>query len=141
MLNFRLSLYRSQKEDLEKRIAAARKLGNIPLLNKALAILAIAEGICPIQVANTLKLSAESIRLWLCSFLLFGVSSLNANKSPGRPPKLTKTQALITVSASRRIVKVGWLQIVATFNSQIQIVNTEIVPVPLSVLPIKWPKR
>jgi transposase len=92
MLNFRLSLYRSQKEALEKRIAAARKLGNIPLLNKALAILAIAEGICPIQVANTLKVSAESIRLWLCSFLLFGVSSLKAGKSPGRPPKLTKKQ-------------------------------------------------
>jgi len=55
MLNFRLSLYRSQKEALEKRIAVARKLGNIPLIDKALAILAIAEGICPKQVANTLK--------------------------------------------------------------------------------------
>ena len=92
MLNFRLSLYRSQKEALKKRIEAARKLGNIPLMNKALAILAIAEGICPIQVANTLQVSAESIRLWLCSFLLNGVSSLKAKKSPGRPPKLTKTE-------------------------------------------------
>ncbi len=69
MLNFRLSLYRSQKEALEKRIPAARKLGNIPLLKKALAILAIADGICPTQVANTLKISAESMRLWLCSLI------------------------------------------------------------------------
>jgi hypothetical protein len=49
--------------------------------------------------------------------------------------------ALIILSANRWNFKVGWLPMVATFSLQNQIFNTEIVPVPLSVLPIKWPKR
>jgi transposase len=62
------------------------------LVNKILSILAIAEGICQQQVADTLQVSVESIRLWLCTFLLHGVRGLQTKKSPGRPPKLTLTQ-------------------------------------------------
>jgi hypothetical protein len=54
---------------------------------------------------------------------------------------ISKIKALIVVSASRRIFKVGWLPMAATFNLQNRIVNTEIVPVPLSMLRIKWPKQ
>jgi len=61
-------------------------------MNRILSILAIAEGICQEQVADTLQVSVESIRLWLRTFLLHGVQGIATKKSPGRPPKLTKTQ-------------------------------------------------
>jgi transposase len=92
MLDFRLTLHRCQKEALEKRLKTAKELGNMRLATKVLAILAIAQGICRQMVANTLKVSDESIRLWLCAFLLYGVRGLETKKSPGRPPKLTKRQ-------------------------------------------------
>ena len=92
MLDFRLTLHRLQKEALKKRLETARNSGNIRLLNRVLAILAIAEGIRHEQIDATLRVSVESIRLWLNAFLLDGVRNLYPKKSPGRPPKLTKTQ-------------------------------------------------
>lgn len=92
MLDFRLTLHRSQKGALERRLKTGRNLGDIRLVNRILSILAIAEGICQQQVANTLQVSVESIRLWLSAFLLNGIGGLEAKKSPGRPPKLNKTQ-------------------------------------------------
>lgn len=92
MLNFRLTLHSSQKGALEKRLQTARNLGNMPLINRILSILAVAEGFCQREVAKILQVSEESIRLWLCGFLLRGVRSLETKRSPGRPPKLTKTQ-------------------------------------------------
>ena len=92
MLTFRLTLHRSQKEALKKRLKTARNLGANGTVNRILSILAIAEGICQDQVADTLQVSVESIRLWLRAFLLHGVQGIATKKSSGRPPKLTKTQ-------------------------------------------------
>lgn len=92
MLNFRLNLRSSQKEVLGKRLKTARNLGDMRLVNRILSILALAEGICQRQVASTLKISEESVRLWLCAFLLHGIRGLETKQSPGRPPKLTKRQ-------------------------------------------------
>jgi len=92
MLNFRLTLHCSQKEALKTRLKTSRNLGNMRSVNRILSILAIAEGICQHQVANTLQVSEEAIRLWVCTFLLHGVRGLETKKSPGRPPKLTKKQ-------------------------------------------------
>ena len=92
MLNFRLTLQFSQKEVLKTRLNTARNLGNMRLVNRILSILAIAEGFSKQQVANALQVSGESVRLWLCAFVLHGVQGLETKKSPGRPPKLTKTQ-------------------------------------------------
>ena len=92
MLSFRLTLHRSQKEALKKNLKTQRNLGAIGMVNRILSILAIAEGFSQEQVASTLQVSVESIRLWLCAFLLHGVRGLETKKSPGRPPKLTKTQ-------------------------------------------------
>ena len=92
MLNFRLHLRSSQKKSLDKRFKTARNLGNMRLANRIMSILALAEGISQKQVASTLQVSEESIRLWLCAFLLHGVGGLETEKSPGRPSKLTQTQ-------------------------------------------------
>jgi transposase len=92
MLDFRLYLRSSQKQALKTRLKTARNLGNIKLINRILSILALAEGISQQHVARTLQVSDESIRLWLCAFLLYGVRGLETKRSPGRPPKLTKIQ-------------------------------------------------
>ena len=92
MLNFRLTLYSSQKRALIKKLRSAEQLGNIRLAKRILSIFLIAEGYLPEGIGNLLQVSGESVRLWLNAFLLQGISGLETNKSPGRPPKLTKTQ-------------------------------------------------
>lgn len=92
MLTFRLTLHRTQKEALKKKLVTARNLGAFGMVNRILSILAIAEGIRQEQLASTLQVSVESIRLWLRAFLLHGVRGLETRKYPGRPAKLTKTQ-------------------------------------------------
>ncbi len=57
-----------------------------------MAILSLTEGLSTEQVGKLLHVSAESVRLWLGAFLLQGINSIEIKKSPGRPPKLTKTQ-------------------------------------------------
>ena len=44
------------------------------------------------EVAGVLKVSGEAVRGWLKRYLVEGVGGLRAKKSPGRPPKLSKSQ-------------------------------------------------
>ena len=92
MLDFRLSLRSSQKEALKKRLYTARSVGNMRSVNRILAVLALAEGTCQAQIASILRVSEESIRLWLCAFLLHGVQGLEIKHSCGRPPRLNEKQ-------------------------------------------------
>lgn len=92
MLNFRLSLRSAQKKALLTRLKMAEQLGNIRLVKRISAILSTAEGLDKEQIAKVLHVSVESVRLWLCSFLLHGIKEAEPKKSSGRPPKLTKTQ-------------------------------------------------
>ena len=57
-----------------------------------MAILAVANGTLYSTVADTLKVSEETIRLWINALLLKGIEGIKDKKPSGRPPKLTKTQ-------------------------------------------------
>lgn len=92
MLNFRLTLYPSQKKALAMRLEAAERLGDIRSVKRILAIMSLAEGLSKEGIASMLKISVEAVRLWLHAFLLQGVQGLEINKPPGRPSKLTKSQ-------------------------------------------------
>jgi len=92
MLNFRFGLSRAQREELDCELAGARRAGDLPRVNRVLSILALAEGMVVIQVAGVFKVSGEAVRGWLKRYLVEGVGGLRAKKSPGRPPKLTKSQ-------------------------------------------------
>jgi len=92
MLNFRFGLSRAQREELDCELAGARRAGDLPRVNRVLSILVLAEGMVVIQVAGVLKVSGEAVRGWLKRYLVEGVRGLRAKKSPGRPPKLTKSQ-------------------------------------------------
>lgn len=92
MLDFRLTLYSSQRKALENRLNAAQQGGDLRSVKRILAILSLSEGLAEKQIATTLKVSAESVRLWLWAFLIKGVQGIEPKKPPGRPSKLTKTQ-------------------------------------------------
>ena len=62
------------------------------MVKRVLAIEAVCAKMSIGDVARTLQVSCEAIRLWIKRFLLGGVSALQSMKSPGRPSKLTKTQ-------------------------------------------------
>ncbi len=92
MLDFRLTLYSSQRKALESRLRAAEKGGNLRSVKRILAILSLSEGLLKEEIAAILKVSAESVRLWLNAFLIEGVQGIELKRPPGRPSKLTKTE-------------------------------------------------
>ena len=92
MLNFRLTLSSTQKKALLRRLKTSEQLGNIRMVKRILAILSTVEGFSKEAIANMLHVSVESVRLWLCFFILHGIKEIEPKKSPGRPSKLTKHQ-------------------------------------------------
>jgi len=70
----------------------AQKVGDMRMAKRILAVLSVSDGIPYRMTAKTLKVSEESIRLWVNALLLKGVEGLMSKKGPGRPPKLTKAQ-------------------------------------------------
>lgn len=92
MLDFRLTLYSSQRKALESRLRKAKQDGNLRSAKRIFAILSLSEGLFKEEIAAILKVSAESVRLWLNAFLIEGVQSIELKRPPGRPSKLTKTE-------------------------------------------------
>jgi transposase len=70
----------------------AQNNGDLRGAKRIMAILAVVDGTLYSTIANTLKVSEESIRLWVNGFLLYGVKSFIYKKPTGRPSKLTKKQ-------------------------------------------------
>lgn len=70
----------------------AQNNGDLRLAKRIMAMLAVADATRYSVIASTLKVSEESIRLWVNAFLLKGIKSFIYKKSTGRPSKLTKTQ-------------------------------------------------
>ena len=92
MLDFRLTLYSSQRRALEGRLETAEKNGNLRSVRRISAILSLSEGLLKEEIAAILRVSAESVRLWLNAFLIEGVQGIELKRPPGRPSKLTKTE-------------------------------------------------
>ena len=75
-----------------KLLQQAQNNGNLRMAKRIMAMLAVTDGAPYSVIATTLKVSEESIRLWVNTFLLKGVKSFIYKKPPGKPSKLTKTQ-------------------------------------------------
>jgi len=91
-MHFRLTLSSAQQEKLNQKMKLAEQSGDIRWVKRILAILSLADGQSDQMVAIMLKVSPESIRLWLKAVLTEGISGISPTKSPGRPAKLTKSQ-------------------------------------------------
>jgi transposase len=92
MMNYRLRLSKKQRDTLRIKLKNAEKVGDIALVKRLLGILAISDNLEIMEVSRLLGVTTEAIRGWIKRFLVGGISGLIAKKSPGRPPKLTKTQ-------------------------------------------------
>jgi len=73
-------------------IKQAQRSGDLRMVKRLLAILAVSEGMLYSLIAANLKVTEESIRLWVNAVLLNGLEGLRPKKGSGRPSKLTKSQ-------------------------------------------------
>jgi transposase len=92
MLNFHLKLTNTQKKGLANQLKKAEAKGDIREAKRIMAILALGEDQDKTIVSSVLNVTVKAIQHWVNTFLLNGVRGLVSKKSPGRPPKLTKTQ-------------------------------------------------
>jgi len=92
MLNFHLRLSASRRKRLEEALKLAQQLGHVQRVKRMLAVLSLAEDQPLEAVAAVLQVCPEAVRGWVKAFLLKGLSGLIAQKSSGRPSKLTKAQ-------------------------------------------------
>ena len=94
MLSFKLIISKSQRQVMEEIFTKSRKKGDVKIMNRLLTIFAIAEGEHDLsKIAQLLRVSYESVRQWVIKYLVEGISGLSdLHTSPGRQPKLTKTQ-------------------------------------------------
>jgi transposase len=92
MQTCRVSLSRPTTEALKEMLRRAERRGDLRTVKRVNAVLAVVEGITYSVIAKVLNVCEESIRLWFNAFLMSGPKGLESGKSPGRPPKLTKTQ-------------------------------------------------
>lgn len=92
MERFRITIANQLRKELEAILRNAQNRGDLRTAKRVMAVLAVGDGNSYSQIASILKVSCESIRLWVKAFLLKGVAGLRSKKSPGRRPKLTKFQ-------------------------------------------------
>ncbi|MDI6791458.1 MAG: IS630 family transposase [bacterium] len=91
-LGARISLSAQTRKKLEELLRYYENLGNLSAAKRIMAILAVVDGNTYSKITSILKVCAESIRLWIKTFLLKGPEGLKSKKIPGRPSKLTKSQ-------------------------------------------------
>ena len=91
-MSFTLHLSSFTRKQLYRRLQQAYGQGNLRVVRRIQALLALAESQSVQEVAQMLNLGQQTIRDYRNAFLLKGASSLKYKRPPGRPNKLTKTQ-------------------------------------------------
>lgn len=92
MSNCRIALKKPTRLALENTRGRAGRDGDLATVRRCSAILALGDGYGVRDTARVLGVSEDAVTSWVHLFWRRGVDGLKAKKSPGRPPKLTKTQ-------------------------------------------------
>lgn len=92
MIAFKFHLSKSQKKPLQDALKRAEKNGDLPKTKRILSILILGSDHVITEVVELLGVSGQAVRKWFKSYLVNGIRGLNSGKSPGRPPKLSKSQ-------------------------------------------------
>ena len=92
MPSFKLRVTKSTQHQLNQILESARRLGDVRMVKRITTILLLNNGVDDAVIISVLQVSQEAIRLWTIAFLSTGPEALKSKKSPGRKPKLTKTQ-------------------------------------------------
>jgi len=105
-MNLSIRFTRPTVKLLIRHLKQAYDLGDLRRVRRISALLALAQGDSVAQVAQTLSISRQALYNWLKAFILYGVDSLVYHRSPGRRPRLTKTQKKRLV----QLIKAGPLE-------------------------------
>ncbi len=92
MIPFKLKLSKNKLRSLKDALARSEKKGDYPKAKKILSILLICGDKLISEVASLLNVSTQAVRAWVKKYLTSGIRGLRMGTSPGRPPKLTKSQ-------------------------------------------------
>jgi transposase len=91
-VSFTLHLSSFTRKQLYRRLQQAYSRGDLRVVRRIQALLALADNQSVQEVAAMLNLGQQTIRDYRNAFLLKGVSSLRYTRPPGRPSKLTPSQ-------------------------------------------------
>src|SRR3989442_11274060 len=91
-VSFPLHLSSLTRKQLYRRLQQAYGSGDLRVVRRIQALLALADNQSVQEVAEMLNLGQQTIRDYRNAFLLKGVSSLVYTRPPGRPSKLTQSQ-------------------------------------------------
>ena len=91
-MDIRIYLRRELRQAVNVRLQQAYRSGQVRLIRRIHALVAVIEGQAVDEVATMLDLGAQTVRDYVNAFLWRGVASLSYQKPAGRPSKLTKTQ-------------------------------------------------
>ncbi len=92
MLSFRLTITASQRQALDRKLAAAQQLGDLRLAKFILTIFAVVHYQETQQAGLVLQLSVAQVEAYVHKFLCYGVAGVRFTKPAGRRPKLTTAQ-------------------------------------------------
>lgn len=91
-MEIRIRLSSSCRQSLVERLQQAYTGGHLRLVKRIHALLYVVDGKSVAEVSGLLPLGEQTVRDYICTFILKGVDSLSYQNPSGRPPKLTKTQ-------------------------------------------------
>lgn len=92
LVSFTLHLSAFTRKQLYRRLQQAYASGDLRLVKRMHALLALAEGMSVHDVAEMLHVGEQTVRDYRNRFLVQSLASLTYKRPPGRPGKLTKTQ-------------------------------------------------
>jgi len=92
LVSFTLHLSSFTRKQLSRRLQQAYASGDLRLVKRIPALLALAEGMSVQDVAEMLHLGEQTVRDYRNRFLAKYMASVTSKRPPGRPSKLTKTQ-------------------------------------------------
>jgi len=99
MASIRVDISNATRKDLQALLARAYRCGDHRLVRRVTAVLSLALSKDVYLTMELVDAARSSVYVWLCRVLTQGVDSLKLRKSPGRPPRLTKTQKQRLVAA------------------------------------------
>lgn len=91
-MSFTLHLSSFTRKQLYRCLHQAYSQGDLRVVRRIHALLALADALSVQEVAERLNLGEQTVRDYRNALLLKGVASLRHKRPPGRPSKLTKTQ-------------------------------------------------
>jgi transposase len=92
MCRVRFTLSTRDRQEVERHLKTAQRLGNWRQVKFLLAILAVVDGQSCAQVAVVLRVHEQTVAAWVRVFCCYGLQGAPRKKPRGRPPKLTPTQ-------------------------------------------------